>query len=152
MCTCCHVCIRCLAAESRSVKAINCSWCSERWTQEDSYPSSPYFMVRLHHVQHSEGIHHSAMGDLSLWSLENNPACTSVCQGICMANGVYVYVTSHVMSPLSMVYVCVQSMGLIEATCQIAIIQTYSNSNLHSQAYTYLPWGYQTHCQSWGCQ
>lgn len=71
-----------LAAESRSVKAINCSWCSERWLQEDLYHSSPYFMLRVHYVQHSEGIHHSAMEDLSFWFF-GKYLCVHVCGRVC---------------------------------------------------------------------
>lgn len=104
MCVCC--CVRvfffsCLASESRSVKAIKCSWCSERWTEEDSCPSVPYFMVRVHYVEHSEGIHHSAMGNLSFWSWRNNIWCVAwvlecvcVCQGVCMKKNISMCVYS----------------------------------------------------------
>ncbi len=98
----CVAAVVCLAAGSRSVKAINCSWCSKRWTQEDSYPSAPYFMVWVHYVQHSEGIHHSAMEDLSFWSLENISVGMHafVCVCVCAA----VTIVSHVMSLLSTVF------------------------------------------------
>lgn len=71
------MCVNGSAAEPRSVKAINYSWCTERWTQEDSYPRAPYFMVREHYVQHSEVIHHET-GDLSFGSVENISQCMSV--------------------------------------------------------------------------
>ena len=125
---------RCLVAESRSLKAINCSWCSERWTQEDSYPSGPYFMVRVHYVQHSEGIHHSAMEDLSSWSRENISVwmCVSVgvCAGIWMCAAVSI--ASQAMWLLSTLRVCVQSMALIEVTFSVAVRRMYQSFNLRS--------------------
>lgn len=59
---------------------------SERRTREDSHPRGPYFMVRVHCVLHSEGIHHGAVGDSSLWSLH-----VCVCQSnmvLCVSSAV----------------------------------------------------------------
>lgn len=99
MCVRSHVSFRCLAAKSRSLKAINCSWCRARWSQEDFYLSSPYFMDWVHYVQHSEGIHHSAMEDLSFRSLENICVCLRVVVWICVCTAVtpvFLYVCAFV--------------------------------------------------------
>ena len=140
---CCHVCLGWLAAESRSVKAINCSWCSVRWTQEDSYPSGLYFMVRVHYVQHSGEIHHSAMEDLSFWSLENISECMCVCVCVTVCAWMWVdtavTVASHVMSPLSTVY---SRNALIEVTFHVAVRKTYPNFSLYSLHFFFLLWGF----------
>lgn len=135
LCLCALMCVICAAAESHSVKAINYSWCSERWTQEDSYPSAPYFMVREHYVQHSEGIHHSAMRDLSSGSLENiSGKYLSVHERLCVCLCVCVLQGLSLHSSLLSVCLCecVSSMTLTKATCHVAITQTFPNSTPHS--------------------